>query len=55
MTGDGGGKPDKRSINKKPPNPDGKWRRKRYFEKKVVNEKSPDPKGVLEGKLTPYN
>ena len=62
MTGDRKRKLDKGSINKKLPNLDGKLRkkigtllRKRYFERKVVNEKLPDPRGVLGGKSTPYN
>ena len=62
MTEDKKGKPDKRSINKKPQNPDEKLKkkicallRKRYFEKKVINEKPFDPGGVLRKKPSPYN
>ena len=62
MIKDRGGKPDKGSINKKSLNPDGKLRkkidtllRKRYFEKKVADEKPPDPRGVLRRKPTPYD
>ena len=61
MIGDKGGKPDKKSINKKLPNPDGKLKRKisallrkRYFEKKVVNEKPLNPEGVIGGKPMLY-
>ena len=55
MTGDRGGKLDKRLINKKPLNLNEKLRRKRYFKRKLVNEKPLDPRGVLEEKLTPYD
>ena len=62
MTGDKGVKLDKGSIDKKPLNPDRKLRRKigallkkRYFEKKVVNKKSPNLGRVLGGKPTPYD
>ena len=55
MTGDKKEKPDKGSIDKKPLNLDGKLKKKRYFEKKVIDEKLLDPERVLEGKLTPYD
>ena len=55
MMGDKGEKPDKRSIDKKPPNPDKKLKKKRYFERKIVNEKFPDPKGALGEKPTLYD
>ena len=62
MTRDRREKPDKRSIYKKPPNLDRKLKRKidslwrkRYFKRKVVDEKLPDPGGVLGGKLMPYD
>ena len=60
--GDRRRKPDKGSIDKKPSNPDEKLKRKigallkkRYFEKKVIVEKSLDSKGVLGEKPTPYD
>ena len=55
MTGDKRRKPDKRSINKKPLNPNEKLGKKRYFERKVVNEKLPDLGGVLRRKPTLYD
>ena len=62
ITGNRRRKPDKKSIEKKPLNPDGELKRKigdllrkRYYEKKVVDEKPPDPRGVLERKPTPYD
>ena len=62
MTGDRGRKLNKGLIGKKPPNLDRKLRRKigtllkkRYFEKKVVNEKPLDLEGVLRGKPTLYD
>ena len=60
MTEEWGRKPDKGPIDEeKPPNPDWELRRKindcygRNTEGKVVDEKPPDPVGVLGGKSTP--
>ena len=62
MTGDWGGKPDKRSINKeKPTNPNEELKKKiddcwgRNTEGKFINKKLPDLEEIPGGKPTLYN
>ena len=61
ITGDWKRKPDKDQLIKKPSNLNGELRKKidncwrKNIDKKIVNEKSLDPEGVLGGKPTFYD